>query len=212
MTDQFPDERPQRRREYSGAGSTLGLAALVILVVGGAIWFLELRPDDGPALARDGTGILALPAGLNTTGKPPAAQPGRAAPNFRLADGDGQLVTLSDYRGKWVLVNFWATWCPSCRDETPGLQDAYGRNAGSLVVIGVNQQETADQMTTFGDAFGVTYPLVLDRNGQVSQAYRVDRNLPVMFLIDPTGVVVEVLYGQVSMETLARVEAEYLGR
>ena len=211
MNDQLPDERPQRRREYSGAGSTLGLAALVILVVGAAIWWAELRPDDAPALGKDGTGVLDLPEGTNPTGKSPSAEEGRAAPNFRLAGRDGQLVTLSDYRGRWVLVNFWATWCPPCRDETPDLQEVYERNDGSLVVIGVNQQETPEQMTSFGDAFGVTYPLVLDRTGQVSQAYRVSRNLPVTFLVDPEGVIVEAFWGQVTMETLERVEAEYLG-
>lgn len=211
VDEQLPDERPQRRREYSGAGSTLGLAALVILVVGTAIWWAELRPGGAPSLAKDGTGVFALPDGYNTTGEPPAGQPGRAAPNFRLANGDGQLVTLSNYRGKWVLVNFWATWCLPCRDETPDLQEVYERNEDVLVVLGVNQQETVEQMTTFGDAYDVTYPLVLDRSGQVSQAYRVSRNLPVTFLIDPQGVIVEAFWGQVSMDTLERVEAEYLG-
>jgi peroxiredoxin len=213
VTDQLPDERPQRRREYSGASSTLGVAALVILVVGAAIWFFELRADDAPGLAADGTGVIALPDEMNPTGRSPSAQQGRAAPNFRLNDALGEPVALTDYRGKWVLVNFWATWCPPCRDETPDLQEFYLRNGGgrTIVVLGVNQQETVAQMASFGEEFGVTYPLILDRHGGVSQAYRVARNLPVTILIDPAGVIVEIYYGQVSMDTLERIEREYLG-
>jgi peroxiredoxin len=210
MDDEIPDERPQRRREYSGAGSTLGVAAIVILVVGLATWFFEFRDDSGAA-GEAGLGITELALGQNSTGRAPAAEQGRTAPNFRLAAPDGATSSLTDYRGKYVLLNFWASWCGPCRGEAPDLQALYERTkASKLVVLGVNQQEGAGEAQAFASEFGVTYPIVLDRSGGVSEAYRVGRGLPVSFLLSPDGVIVKILVGRVSADDLAKLEQEYL--
>lgn len=207
MTETLPDERPQRRREYSGPGSTLGLAALVILVVGLAIWWFEFR-DDGSAAGTSapGLGIIALPEALNPTGRPPAAREGRAAPNFKLQTPEGQTHTLDQYRGGYVLLNFWASWCGPCRGETPDLQDFHQGPAGTnVVVVGVNQQEQATTARAFADEFGVTYPILLDSSGEVSNAYQFP-GLPATYLIDPTGVVKRVFYGRITLEQLTELE------
>lgn len=212
-TDPLPDERPQRRREYSGAGSTLGVAALIILVVALGIWWFEVRGGDGGDSATSpGIGVIDLPASQNPTGRPPSAETGRAAPNFRLASLDGADLTLTDFRGRWVLVNFWASWCGPCRGETPDLQALYERASGrGVVVLGVNQQEPLETARGFAREFGVTYPVILDRSGVVSAAYRVGRGLPVSFLVDPDGVITRIYLGRVTAEELARLETEYLG-
>ena len=209
MTDKtLPDERPQQRREYAGPGFTFGIAALVVAVVGFGIWFLEIRGDGGGVEAEPGMGVVALAESLNPTGEAPAAEVGRAAPAFRLRSLDGSATELTDYRGNYVLLNFWASWCGPCRGETPALQAFFERQAPGLVVVGVNQQETAETAQAFTDQFAVTYPIVLDADGQVSGAYRVSTGLPVSFLVDPDGVIQRVHLGALTDSDLADLAAE----
>ncbi len=211
MTEDLPEDSPQRRREYSGPASTLGVAALVVLVVGLAIWFFEMRGPDGAGGTAEGLGIVALPDDLNATGKKPAVEPGRAAPNFALQDLDGKTATLADFRGRFVLLNFWASWCGPCRGETPDLQALQVRAGGpGFTIIGVNQQESPGDARSFTEQFGVTYPVLLDRSGEVSNAYRVGRGLPVSVLVGPDGVVLRTYIGRISAEDLAAIEDEYL--
>jgi len=211
-TDALPDDRPQRRREYSGASSTLGVAALVILAVGVAIWWFELRGDSGgEATGADGFGIVALADADNPTGKSAVAEVGRAAPNFRLASLEGEPRSLTDFRGKYVVLNFWASWCEPCRSESPELQDLSDRQAERLVVVGVNQEEPPEAAQKFARDFDLTYPLLLDRNGEVAQAYRLP-GLPVTYLIDQKGVIVKAFPGRVTGEQLADLEREYLSQ
>lgn len=208
MTEQLPDERPQRRREYSGASSTLGVAMLIVVAVGVALWFFEFR-DGGSSngASTSGLGVVELPAGLNPTAKAPAAEPGRAAPNFRLQSPDGGVSTLDSFRGKYVLLNFWASWCGPCRGETPDLQALSERQSAKLTVLGVNQQEDAAAAKQFMAQFNLSYPIVLDSSGDVSQAYRVS-GLPMSFLIDPDGVVKKIYVGRISSDDLRKIEAE----
>lgn len=203
------DERPQRRREYSGASSTLGVAALIILTVGVAIWWFQFREDDS-SLASDGYGVIALPADLNPTDRPASSEVGRVAPDFLLASTDGSEERLSAYRGKWVLLNFWASWCGPCRQETPHLQRLQARRPDTLVVLGVNQQESRDTAAEFVEEYQLTYPIALDLSGEVSTAYRVGRGLPVSMLVDPTGVIRELRIGRIDEEDLLALEAGYL--
>ena len=209
--DELPEDRAHRKREYSGAGSTLGVAALIVLAVGVAIWWFEVRGGGGGGITTEGFGIVELPDAANGTGQPPASRIGRAAPNFRLATLDGASETLDSYRGKWVLINFWASWCGPCRSETPDLQRFWERagDAGAIV-IGVNQQEPPGTVRDFVGEFQPTYPIVLDRTGEVSDAYAVGRGLPVTFLIDPAGVIREVYPGRITAEQLATIETDYL--
>ena len=133
---ELPDERPQRRREYSGASSTLGIAALIVVVVAVAVWFFEFR-DSGSSggAGTPGLGIITLPPQLNPTGRAAVAQEGRAAPNFRLHSLEGKEAQLSDYRGDFVLVNFWASWCDPCQRAAPRLRDGWREAARSASVF-----------------------------------------------------------------------------
>jgi peroxiredoxin len=114
---------------------------------------------------------------------------GNRAPNFQLKAMDGQDVSLEDYRGSVVLVNFWATWCPPCVEEVPALEATYrARQADGFVVLGVNFQESPEEIKPFVEALDVTYPILLDTNGQVMKTFRA-AGLPVSLLIDREGVI-----------------------
>lgn len=109
------------------------------------------------------------------------------AADFDLMDVDGQRHTLKMYRGKIVIVNFWATWCPPCRFELPAMEKVWERlkNKG-VVILGINVGEDADTIFTFTADYPVTFPLLLDSDSNVIQKYPVI-GLPTTYVIDPQG-------------------------
>lgn len=203
------DERPQRCREYSGATSTLGVSVLVILTVSLALWWFQFRGLEGE-FPNSSYGVITIPAEQNPTGDPPSPEVGRAAPNFLLPAIGGGDEQLSMYRGRWVLLNFWASWCGPCRQEASELQRLQERRPSVLAVLGVNQQETPDTAAELVDDYGLTYPTALDLFGEVSMAYGVGRQLPVSILVDRDGVIRKVHRGRLDEATIRTLEAEYL--
>ena len=116
-------------------------------------------------------------------------KPAKSASDFTLPDLDGKPVKLSDYRGKVVLVNFWATWCPPCRREMPSMERLSQRLKGQpFVILAVNQQEEADQVFAFTGQLepAPTFPILFDRNSTVSHAWNV-LGLPASFIVDKQG-------------------------
>lgn len=190
-----PEEQPQRRRVWRGPFRSVVLPLLVLAAIGAAIWFLEYRPT-GSSGQEGPYGSVALPARLNPTGQGPSPQEGRAAPDFVLERVDGGAVRLSDLRGKAVIVNFWATWCVPCRREMPELVAAHQRyRERGLEILAVNLQENPGAVASFAREFGMEFPVLLDRDGDVAEAYRLI-GLPTSFFIDPQGVVRSVFLGQ----------------
>lgn len=109
------------------------------------------------------------------------------APDFELTSLDGETIRLSDRRGQWVILTFWATWCAPCTEELPALQTLYA--AGGVEVIAVNMREDAATVRLFVDGLGITYPVGLNPDDSVVLDYAV-MGLPQTFVIDPQGVVV----------------------
>lgn len=137
----------------------------------------------------------AAPVGRTTAFQ--VSRPGEptAAWEFELLDLGGRSVRLRDFRGRVVLLNFWATWCAPCREEMPALE-TLARELGprGLAVVGVNFMESKGKVEVFVKEHGLRFPILLDADGRVSERYQVFA-LPVTFLVDRRGMLVATVLG-----------------
>ncbi|MEK6748630.1 MAG: TlpA disulfide reductase family protein [Pseudomonadota bacterium] len=127
-----------------------------------------------------------------------------AAPvEMELKDLNGKVQRLSGYRGKWVVVNYWATWCPPCRAEIPELVFFHDAHKGKdALVLGVNSEDaTPRQVLDFLDEYMVSYPILLSSPDDGSPLGNI-RGLPTTFLISPKGEVVYTHTGMVTKQSL----------
>jgi peroxiredoxin len=109
------------------------------------------------------------------------------APGFELVDVDGATLRLADFRGRPVIVNFWATWCPPCREEMPSMERAWVRlREQGVAMVAINVGEDEETVFRFTADYPVTFPLLLDRDGVVVERWPV-RGLPSTFVVDPDG-------------------------
>lgn len=135
--------------------------------------------------------ILFFAVGCAQSG---AIEIGKEAPDFSLADINGKQVSLSDFKGKAIILDFFASWCPPCRQEVPDfveLQKTYGDQG--FVVIGValvKSQEAKD----FAEEFNINYPVLVD-DGKVSNLYGPIRSIPTTFILDKNGKIVKMYIG-----------------
>lgn len=127
---------------------------------------------------------------------------GQTAYNFELEDMDGKLVKLSDYRGKKVFLNFWASWCPPCRAEMPHLQD-FSEKQDEVVVLGVNvtpSESNLDHVQEFLDEMEITFTNVYGERKQADQ-FRT-QSLPTSYFIGTDGVIYDKVVGPVTSDAL----------
>ena len=190
------DERPQRRREWSGPLRSVGLPLLAVALIVGAVWYVEAGRGGPSAKPGAGLGVIRLEQARNHSGKPPSAEKGRAAPDFRLQTLDGKTVRLSDLQGKVVLINFWATWCKPCREEMPEIVKEYTLyHDRGFEVMSVDEQEDDGTVQKWVDAFGMQFPVAMDRTGEVGLTFRAGTQFPTSLWIDPQGIVTDIKYG-----------------
>jgi peroxiredoxin len=159
------------------------LIALILFAIAGIIFATSLlRPAPVPL------------SGSQASGR---AHVGSPAPQVDLETLDGKRVTFADYRGRPVWVNFFATWCPPCKEELPEIERRYQRaHAGGLVVLGVDQQETPRLIKPFAARFGLRYPVLID-SGQGAISYNLIA-LPTSVFIDRGGVVRFIQIGEMT--------------
>ncbi len=168
--------------------------------------------------------ILAIAAGWilisRATASPGAAgdsgpRQGFLAPAFALNTLDGQKMSLSDYRGKVVLINFWATWCPPCKAEMPFLQAAYktyhDQGLEVLAIDSTSDLSEADAARQFANANGLAFPVLADVRAKASQLYQVQA-LPTSFFVDRQGKIAWVVVGGPMADALIRSHVETLLR
>jgi len=156
-------------------------------------------------LAVAGT-LVIIAAGLlrPNASQSTSIQVGSVAPAFTLPAPAGEQISLSDFHGKPVMLNFWYATCPGCLAETPGMQKFYtSRHAGSkdFVIVGVNVADDAQVATQFIQQRGLTYPVVLDQNQHVMALYNINVT-PTSYFIDRHGIIRVIVYGPVDDATL----------
>ena len=127
--------------------------------------------------------------------------------NFTLPDFDGRPVRLADFRGQWVIVNFWATWCTPCLLEMPELESFHQAQRGRVVVIGVNFEDLApSEIRPFVERLDITFPIVLSDGKQVPDFQL--KGLPTTFLVSPAGKLADTHLGTVNAALLTERLAE----
>lgn len=139
------------------------------------------------------------------SGQSPLA--GHAAPSFTLSALDGTTLTLASFRGRPVLLNFWATWCVPCRSELPALQRFAQEQQGRWAVLGVDELEDRGSVTSFAQSLAITYPLATDTDGSVGQRYNIG-GLPSTFAIDAQGIIRKVHLGPLGSTDLQQILQE----
>jgi thiol-disulfide isomerase/thioredoxin len=207
-----PPEPAARRGVIGPFTARQLLVVLVVVVVAAVVLFLVTRP-----IAPAG-GLGGLPTAL--PGATPflvgearvGLQPGDLAPELewtradgstgQLLDLDGNPVRLADLRGKLVLLNFWATWCPPCQAETPVLRELAERYRDEgLAVVGVAVQETTpDDVRAYAERYQLPYPIAFDASADIFDLYRVYA-LPTQVFIGPDGRVLGVVNGPLDQES-----------
>ena len=141
--------------------------------------------------------LIILTWALLGTGcsEPLGAQVGEPAPNFKLENLDGQFISLSDLKGKPVLLNFWATWCPPCRAEMPYLQQIYEEWSGKgLVVLAINIGDSHSEAKRFLQTNSLSLPVLLDTKKNVARKYNITA-IPTTFFIDSDGIIRQKIIG-----------------
>ena len=168
---------------------------LALLVLGGG-WIAASRDFNG----RSAVAVSAAP------------QVGFAAPDFDLEALDGGRIKLADLRGKVVMVNLWASWCPPCRAEMPAIEQVYQQyKARGLEVVAVNAtyRDSEAEARSFLNGLGVTFPVALDRDGLTNRQYYVQL-LPSTYFIARDGTIGDMLFGGPVTEALIAAKVEKL--
>ncbi len=175
-----------------------GLLLLITLASAATLWMWQQTRERTPSDLQ--TPLRPVP--LRTQVRPPA-------PDFIRETLDGRELSLSELRGKPVVMNFWASWCVPCRLEMPTLEDAAKRYGGQVHFLGVNVLDRPQQAKAFVRNLGVTFPSVLDEDGEILARYRVV-GLPTTVFITRSGRILEVHAGPFVGEEGAKKLQRYL--
>ena len=176
------------------------LGVIVVLIVGSIIFLTRSKEESKIITTSEGeqvqTGLLSGEL----------AEEGKLAPDFTLVDFEGNLVKLSDFKGKAVFIDFWAAWCPFCTDEMPEVEKLHQEFGGDVVILGIHRTNTESKEV--GEAFAreeinVTYVLLQDKTDEVYKAFTSGiSGMPVAAWLDKNGVVVKLKIGPKTLEEM----------
>ena len=126
---------------------------------------------------------------------------GKRAPEFTLEDLNGNPVSLSDYQGQKIFLNFWASWCPPCRAEMPDMQKLHEEEYEDFVILAVNIGETKATAVNFMMQNNINFKVLLDSDKEIAREYLV-RGIPTSYFIDKNGVIFNKTSGTISYEIM----------
>lgn len=134
---------------------------------------------------------------------------GEMAPDFELTTLDGERVKLSDYQGKKVILNFWATWCPPCRAEMPHMQTYYEEQAAAdnVEILAVNltkEDHGLEKITAFKEEYGLSFPIPMDEKGEIGSLYQAV-TIPTSYILDTQGRVQTKFVGPMDKATIEQI-------
>jgi cytochrome c biogenesis protein CcmG/thiol:disulfide interchange protein DsbE len=136
----------------------------------------------------------------------------KTAPDFALTDLSGKPISLSELKGKVIFVNFWATWCPPCRQEIPDFVEFYEENKNKgAVILGVSVDKSADKVRDFVSEYKINYPIVMATNDMVKD-YKPGRYIPTTIIIDTNGMIQDKKVGIMDKASLEYYLKEYYGK
>lgn len=156
--------------------------------------------------------LSIVPSGSSSGEDKRIPHAGFLAPEISLSNTKGENISLINLRGKPVVVNFWASWCPPCRAEMPALQKVYkDYEAKGLVVLAVNStiQDTRSDAEALIDQNLISFPVLFDENGNATKQYQIT-SLPTTFFISPDGIIREIAVGGPMPEALIRTRVDKL--
>ncbi len=161
----------------------ISIFLIAALIVGGLSFFFIQSPGNAVVSAEVGTEI------------------GMQAPDFTLTNMNDQEVSLSDYRGQKVFLNFWASWCPPCKKEMPDMQKLHEEYGDEVVILAVNVGESKSTAANFMMENGLKFTVLLDSNKSTAQNYLV-RGIPTSYFLDQNGVIQEKVVGAISYQRM----------
>ncbi len=181
------------------------LLIAIVVVVGAATFFLKGMGNHQSAnLPADAAPQESVDEDSSEPGIQPArvvgVDVGNIAPDFTLADLTGEQVSLSDFSGKHVFLNFWATWCKFCDQEMPDLQKLYIEN-DDMAVLAVNIMEKNGEVSDYVTNNGLEFPVVLDENGSIGTKFMVS-GMPTTYFIDKEGMILGYYPGMMTYEQM----------
>lgn len=147
-------------------------------------------------------GIIVF-GGLDFKGAQNELKVGNAAPEFKLKNLEGEDVSLEDFKGKTVVLNFWATWCGYCDEEMPDFQKLMKENE-NVVVLAVNVRESKKEALEYIKAGGYEFPVVLDHSGEISDRYMVT-GFPTSYFIDGEGKIRGSVFGKMTFPQMIQI-------
>lgn len=198
----------------------LGIAALVVLLVGAYFLYDRLSADvshdvlvsqdaeETPTEAETETETQTAPSDTEeTTEKEEEEATANLVPDFTVTDADGNEVKLSDYFGKPIVLNFWASWCSPCKSEMPEFNAAWEELEGEVQFLMVNMtdgaRETVESAREYVEGEGFTFPVLFDTKSEAAIAYSA-YSLPTTYFIDAEGYVTARAVGAIDGETLQK--------